>query len=57
MLPLLHAFAAPEKAVHGLLFPTEVFEAGLDSVGLEAPHITVEYLEKYASDLRALALA
>ncbi|WP_025734970.1 carboxylic acid reductase [Mycobacterium genavense] len=60
VLPLLHAFHRPEKATRGACAPTEVFRAAVraDEIGpdKDIPHISAELIDKYADDLRQLAL-
>lgn len=60
VLPLLHAFRKPEKAVRGAAAPTEAFHAAVraDNIGpaKDIPHISAELIDKYADDLRQLSL-
>jgi fatty acid CoA ligase FadD9 len=60
VLPLLHAYAHPERPVRGALAPTDVFRAQVRAakVGAEAdiPHIDSELIRKYASDVEYLGL-
>ena len=58
VLPLLHAYGAPEAPLHGALAPAEVFQDAVRAakVGAEEdiPHLGRDFIEKYASDLRLL---
>ena len=60
MLPLLSAYAQPEKPIRGAVAPTEVFHAAVRAAKVGAdndiPHISAELIDKYASDLRRLGL-
>ena len=60
VLPLLSAYAKPEKPVRGAIAPTEVFHAAVRAakVGPEKdiPHITASLIDKYVSDLQRLGL-
>jgi fatty acid CoA ligase FadD9 len=60
VLPLLHAYAKPEKPVRGAIAPTEVFHAAVREAKVGAdkdiPHISAELIGKYVSDLQDLGL-
>lgn len=60
VLPLLHAFRAPEKPIRGAAAPTDAFQAAVRAAKVgtdhDIPHITVELIDKYANDLRQLGL-
>ncbi|WP_232073730.1 carboxylic acid reductase [Mycobacterium stomatepiae] len=60
VLPLLHAFRKPEKAIRGAAAPAEAFQAavGAHKIGPaeDIPHISAELIDKYADDLRQLSL-
>jgi fatty acid CoA ligase FadD9 len=60
VLPLLHAFREPERPLTGAAAPTEVFHAAVRAakVGEEKdiPHLSVELINKYVSDLKLLGL-
>lgn len=60
VLPLLHAYAHPERPVRGAVAPTEVFRAQVRQarVGESAdiPHIDADLIRKYARDVELLGL-
>jgi len=60
VLPLLHAYAHPERPVRGALAPTDGFRTQVRAakVGADAdiPHIDAELIRKYASDVEYLGL-
>ncbi|MEZ0352296.1 carboxylic acid reductase [Mycobacterium sp. pR1184] len=60
VLPLLHAFGKPEKAIRGAAAPTAVFHAAVRAANIgpdkDIPHISAELIDKYADDLRQLSL-
>ncbi|MBV8930850.1 MAG: carboxylic acid reductase [Mycobacteriaceae bacterium] len=60
VLPLLNAYAKPEKPLRGAAAPTDVFHAAVRSakVGAEKdiPHITRSLIDKYVADLQQLGL-
>ncbi|MEV7748975.1 carboxylic acid reductase [Streptomyces griseofuscus] len=60
LLPLLHAFAAPEPPLSGSALPAERFRAAVRAASLggdnDIPHLSPELITKYVTDLRALRL-
>lgn len=60
VLPLLHAYAHPERPVRGALAPTEVFRTQVRAAKVgpvaDIPHIDTALIRKYASDLEYLGL-
>lgn len=60
VLPLLHAFREPARPLTGAAAPTAVFHAAVRAakVGEEKdiPHLSVELINKYVSDLELLGL-
>jgi fatty acid CoA ligase FadD9 len=60
VLPLLHAFQHPEEPVNGTLTPVDRFQAAVREAGVgglaDIPHLSVELIDKYATDLRQLDL-
>jgi fatty acid CoA ligase FadD9 len=60
VLPLLHAFREAERPLTGAPAPTEVFHVAVRAakVGEEKdiPHLSVELINKYVSDLKLLGL-
>lgn len=60
VLPLLHAFRKPDRAIRGAAAPTDAFHAEVLAVRAgpdkDIPHISAELIAKYASDLRQLGL-
>ncbi|MEV8612901.1 hypothetical protein AB0383_34105 [Amycolatopsis sp. NPDC051373] len=60
LLPLLHSYERPTEPVRAGIAPAEEFrkavrDAKITSLG-DIPHVTKELIQKYADDLRALAL-
>ena len=58
VLPLLHAYAHPERPVLGALAPTDGFRAQVRAahVATDIPHIDADLIRKYASDVEYLGL-
>ncbi|TGD90659.1 NAD-dependent epimerase/dehydratase family protein [Mycolicibacterium sp. CH28] len=59
VLPLLHAYAQPERPVLGAIAPTEVFRSRVRAADVGAgdiPHIDADLIRKYANDLNHLGL-
>jgi len=60
VLPLLHAYAHPERPVRGALAPTEVFRAQVRQARIgetaDIPHIDADLIRKYARDVELLGL-
>lgn len=60
VLPLLHAYARPERPVRGALAPTDGFRAQVRAAKVgetaDIPHIEAELIRKYASDVEYLGL-
>ncbi len=58
VLPLLHAYAHPERPVRGALAPTDGFRAQVRAadVATDIPHIDADLIRKYASDVEYLGL-
>ncbi|MFF8594430.1 carboxylic acid reductase [Streptomyces sp. NPDC015220] len=58
VLPLLHGFREPERAVPGSVVPSERFRAAVRETGVGAardvPHLSAALVRKYATDLRRL---
>lgn len=59
VLPLLHAFGAPQMPVHGASQPTAVFHAAVRAAKVgtgDIPHLTAKLIDKYVRDLRGSGL-
>jgi fatty acid CoA ligase FadD9 len=60
VLPLLNAYAKPEKPIRGAIAPTEVFHAAVRAAKVGAdkdiPHLSRHLIDKYASDLQHLGV-
>ncbi|MBV8347121.1 MAG: thioester reductase domain-containing protein, partial [Mycolicibacterium sp.] len=60
VLPLLHAYAKPEKPIRGAIAPTEVFHAAVRTAKVgpdkDIPHLSAQLIDKYVSDLRYVGL-
>ncbi|MEU6479119.1 carboxylic acid reductase [Streptomyces sp. NPDC047017] len=60
LLPLLHAFAEPEKPLTGSALPADRFRAAVRAAALDEendiPHLSPDLIIKYAADLRAQGL-
>ncbi|MCW2653126.1 MAG: lgrD [Mycobacterium sp.] len=60
VLPLLQAYARPEKPIRGAAAPTEVFHGAVRAAKVgpdkDIPHLSAELIDKYVSDLRHLGL-
>ena len=60
LLPLLHAYQKPQRALRGAMAPTEEFRAAVRLAGIgdeqDIPHITEELITKYVADLHQLGL-
>jgi fatty acid CoA ligase FadD9 len=58
VLPLLNAYAKPEKPIRGAIAPTEVFHAAVRAAKVGAdkdiPHLSRQLIDKYVSDLQHL---
>ncbi len=59
-LALLDAYRVPEQPLRGAVAPTEVFREAVRTAKLgsahDIPHISIELIRKYLTDLRILAL-
>ncbi|MGW7018178.1 hypothetical protein ACWGGS_02285 [Streptomyces decoyicus] len=59
-LPLLHAFARPEKPLSGSALPADQFRAGVRAAALnkenDIPHLSQDLITKYVADLRSQRL-
>ncbi|WP_405412709.1 carboxylic acid reductase [Streptomyces decoyicus] len=60
LLPLLHAFARPEKPLSGSALPADRFRAGVRAAALnkenDIPHLSQDLITKYVADLRSQRL-
>ncbi|WP_329169975.1 carboxylic acid reductase [Streptomyces decoyicus] len=60
LLPLLHAFARPEKPLSGSALPADQFRAGVRAAALnkenDIPHLSQDLITKYVADLRSQRL-
>ena len=60
LLPLLHAYARPSRAVDGSGIPAEEFRAAVQEAKIgpdkDIPHLNAELIRKYATDLDSLGL-
>jgi fatty acid CoA ligase FadD9 len=59
LLPLLHAYRAPQPPVRGASQPTAVFHGAVRAAKIgtgDIPHLEPELLDKYVQDLRGLGL-
>ena len=59
VLPLLHAFRAPQTPLRGAPEPTEVFHAAVRAAKVgpgDIPHLDAELIDKYVRDLRGFGL-
>jgi fatty acid CoA ligase FadD9 len=60
VLPLLNAYAKPEKPIRGAIAPTEVFHAAVRAAKVGAdkdiPHLSRHLIDKYVSDLQHLGV-
>jgi fatty acid CoA ligase FadD9 len=58
VLPLLHAYAHPERPLRGALAPAEVFRSAVQQAKIGAdhdiPHLSREFIGKYVTDLELL---
>nr|WEH02133.1 carboxylic acid reductase [Expression vector JGI_C7] len=58
LLPLLHAYAAPDLPIPGSVIPATRFRAAVRSAGIgtdgDIPHLSAELIAKYVSDLTHL---
>ncbi|MBW1601480.1 thioester reductase domain-containing protein [Streptomyces sp. JJ66] len=61
VLPLLHGFQEPEKAVPGSVIPSARFREAVQATGIgpawDIPHLSPALISKYATDLRRLMVA
>ncbi|MGW8976849.1 carboxylic acid reductase [Streptomyces platensis] len=57
LLPLLHAFARPEKSLSGSALSADQFRAGVRAAALnkesDIPHLSQDLITKYVTDLRS----
>jgi fatty acid CoA ligase FadD9 len=60
VLPLLYAYAKPEKPIRSAIAPTEVFHAEVRAAKVGAdkdiPHVSRQLIDKYVSDLQHLGV-
>ncbi|MGW2410408.1 hypothetical protein ACWCXK_38765 [Streptomyces sp. NPDC001739] len=60
LLPLLHAFAEPQKSLPGSALPADRFRAAVRAAALDEendiPHLSPALITKYVADLRAHCL-
>jgi fatty acid CoA ligase FadD9 len=60
LLPLLHSYTQPAKPLCGSLAPTDRFRAAVQEAKIgpdkDIPHVTVEIIVKYVTDLQLLGL-
>jgi fatty acid CoA ligase FadD9 len=60
VLPLLNAYAKPEKPIRGAIAPTGVFHAAVRAAKVGAdkdiPHLSRHLIDKYVSDLQHLGV-
>jgi fatty acid CoA ligase FadD9 len=60
VLPLLYAYAKPEKPIRGAMAPTEVFHGAVRAAKVGAdkdiPHVSRQLIDKYVSDLQHLGV-
>ncbi|BCO42451.1 carboxylic acid reductase [Mycobacterium paraintracellulare] len=60
LLPLLHNYQKPEKAINGSMAPTDVFRAAVQEAKIgpdkDIPHVSAPVIVKYITDLELLGL-
>jgi fatty acid CoA ligase FadD9 len=60
VLPLLYAYAKPEKPIRGAIAPTEMFHGAVRAAKVGAdkdiPHVSRQLIDKYVSDLQHLGV-
>lgn len=60
LLPLIHAYDTPARPLSGALVPAERFHATVRECGVGGdqgvPHLSMQLIEKYVTDLKLLAL-
>jgi fatty acid CoA ligase FadD9 len=56
VLAVLDIYRQPGRAVAGSLVPGKHFQAAVERLGLQIPHVTAELITKYLSDMKQAGL-